>query len=242
MKIAFDEWKHWPGPSRGLLQRRSGNIVADTTSFIHILKELDLLAVHHAVFSVACDISNFAGDKWPGLETKMGEPGVILTAWHHREGVPVCLQFQTDLFYHWFSCLRGIGLTLEGLRKLENHGVVSGLERYLPFQRSIPLPPRAPWFDSVQYPPTFRTTPPSAKAQGTPAPAPGKSPEQLASELLLKISGIYISPVEPSHARLQDAYRAAIRKLHPDVPGTGSHVEFVEMKSAYDLLFKIAKV
>ena len=118
----FSPMKNWPTEPTPTWKRSDGQFKAGWQKTLDLLeKELNWLHAKDITvegFFAAGDIRN---DGWPKSSARPTQPGVVLS-FETKRGRMV---MPCDKYKHWESNLRAIALTLEHLRAVERHGVVS---------------------------------------------------------------------------------------------------------------------
>ena len=180
--------KHWPtqGTQREVPYR-------DTEQLL--LTELYHLRVKTAVIRVAVGADGFRLDGGFRANAKAAHPGVVLNL-TTRHGP---LTFATDLYWHWQSNVRAIGLGLEGLRRLERYGITRSGQQYR----------------------GWSALPPGGSSDSPPEPT--EMTEAAARHIICTTAGaadlVELWVTLPKEVQTS-LYRTAIKKAHPDSGGT----------------------
>ena len=113
-----------------LLPRPSGQpcrFKAGLSSTLDTLgRELEMLKAKHVVLQVDFREGDLRIDGLPRADRRLNSPGIIL-AFDSRFGPQ---QYPCNEFSHWEDNLRGIALSLEGLRRVDRYGVSKRGEQY----------------------------------------------------------------------------------------------------------------
>lgn len=205
MQIRFRPIQAWPGALTPDPQRKDSPFKATFPDTLKLLNlELEMLDAHEVVVELAVVEADIRIDGWPRATARPSHPGVILS-FDSRHGD---LRYFTDVFANsrvwrkgpdsagyqdmpgWHANLRAIVLGLEALRKVDRYGITQRGEQYTGWR---------------------------AITQGSEAPM---TPEE-AAEFISSASERLQAPaaVLLSFAARAQAYRAAAKRLHPDVGG-----------------------
>lgn len=168
-------------------------------------RELDHLRATNVVIQAGFREEDIRQDGWPRSSArKPTDPGVILS---FRSGQSD-LSFPCDTYTTWEDNLRAICLSLTALRAVDRYGVTRQSEQY------------RGW---TQLPPPARPT------------QNGFRDKVEASAFVAQAGGTFHIQGKPlADDALDTAYKAAARKLHPDLGG--STVDFQKLQDAMKIL------
>lgn len=177
-----------------------------STTLDTLERELGHLKAKDIIVEVALDHNDIRNDGWPRSSASPRTPGVRVS-FQSKHGP---LSYECATYKEWEQNMRAIALTLERLRAVERYGAVKGGEQY------------KGW---AQLPPGTGTITP-------PAPSEWRSVED-AMRFLCRTAGV----VEGGDtAQLDQVYRQASRRTHPDLGG--STKESSRVNAARDFIEK----
>ncbi len=204
--VTFRPIQQWPGRRTPWAERRTTyQFKAGWSSTQELLeRELRLLDARTVVLQLDLPERKIRRDGLPYAHARPGHPGVILS-FESRHGP---LSFANDTYHDWEINLRTIALTLEALRAVDRYGATKGGQQYTGWQA---ISPPAPAAEPMTVEQAARFVAEQATAGG------------LAFNIDEVLGGF-----------LQDAYRAAARRLHPDAGG--SHEAFTRLQEAKRVL------
>lgn len=170
-----------------------------------LAREIFFLPVRSATLRAAFKSSDMKLDGFPRSGATPVHPGVLLVLNTTREGV---LLFPCDTFDRWIDNVRAIALVLEMLRKQEKYGVGKQFQQYRAY-KAIEAGAEEKKAEFISF---------------------GSAID--AARFILKHALVTLPRMETNFDYvLNDAYRAAAIRLHPDT-ATGSHVDFVNLQEA----------
>ncbi len=210
MNYQFRSLTVWP---RAFAQdQRPSQFSSTYSSTLQLLeKELNFIDARHVVIELAVPSDQIRNDGLPRSTARPTHPGVIvsfdLPCYINGKWATRPLNMPCDSFTKWQDNLRAIALTLEALRKINRYGVTQGGEQYKGWAA---LPEPEPKTDL-------------AKVGDAVAFVARHSETGIAPSKLLK-----------SAEQTKNAYRAAARRLHPDVGG--NEEDFKNLQTAYETL------
>ena len=242
-KLAFTTWASWPPlwPSPAPVMSRFK---------IGYQEGLDLLGrqaaglgASHAVIALNFVPGDLRRDGWPHPLTMPGRPGVIITLWRahfNADGQPVraLLRFPCTRYLYWVDNIIAVARAVESLARLNEYHLTEPWAQFRPFEIGwYPPSPDLTWSCGWEAPLIPREEVPP------PPPPPGSGAGLRAGEIesaraVLMAHSLRCLAPAPTPAELQEAYRAGCRRVHPDVPVTGSHAAFVAMGQAYHVLLE----
>jgi hypothetical protein len=169
-----------------------------------LTRELRQLRASHVVLQLAITESDLTLAGWIRANARPSHPGVIV-AFESKYGP---LKYSTDVFHHWQANVRAIALGLEALRKVDRYGITKRGEQYTGWK---------------------------ALGGATPMPAGGGAFASI--EDAIAFLHEHAPGIEWDHDdrdAVTRAYRAAAKRLHPDVGG--SPEDFQRLDEAYRML------
>jgi len=203
----------WPG--KKTTSRQRSPFSAKYASTLDLLEaELKHLSAKDITIQAYFDRRDIRNDGWPRSSARPSQPGVIVS-FEQRKGTYQGgkwvesireFSFPCDRFLGWEDNLRAIALALEALRKVDRYGVTQSGEQYKGWAR---------------------------------LPAPGPAGEMSREEAALFIAGYAVIPkdylLHGSASFINEAYRKAAAKLHPDSQ-SGSNELFLRLQKAKQIL------
>lgn len=134
-RITFGQFSEWPekqtaARTNAQFKGKQGRIDLDR-NIRDLEYELGRIKVDAAQIILGLDGRYFRRDGWP-MSKADGHPGVILAYSHPKFGQ---MRIMTDQFFSWVDNLRGIVLTLEGLRMMERYGTTGNGKQYEGFRQ-----------------------------------------------------------------------------------------------------------
>lgn len=184
--------------------------------------ELERVYARNVVIQLALNPRDIRLDGKPRADARpVAHPGVILSfekffpnGKKNEKGQPLGnykpLSFPCDTYDDWHDNVRAIALSLEALRAIDRYGVTRRFEQYAGFAPQL----EAPAGDGESF-----------------------STREAAAAFLAQFCDEFTPAViASSPAMAERAYRAAVRKVHPDAGGDPA--DFRRARSAYELLIK----
>lgn len=199
----------WPGiPTKDHQRQQSRFSTSWSATLAHLDKELRHLGAKRGVIEVALRSNQIRLDGWPKADARAPEhPGVIIS-FESKHGP---LRYATDEFKGngnygylpgWQANVRAIALSLEALRSVDRYGVSGRGEQYTGWSA---LPP------------------------GTIAAGAATMTLDEASQFLVQSAGYGLNETERlAGDGLNEIYRRAAKRLHPDTGGTTEQFQKLE--------------
>lgn len=182
----------WPEKATPSHARRRAPFKAPWRGTIQLLeRELRMLRAKNVIIQIDVPEAHLRLDGYPRADARPRSPGVIL-AFDSKYGP---LRYPCDTFVTWQENLRAIALALEALRKVDRYGVTRRAEQYTGW-RALP-------------------------AQGAATMTATAAAEYVALHGAHANGGsVTVRTVLESREVMESAWRAASKKLHPDVGGS----------------------
>lgn len=200
----------WPSDLTEDYKRRKDSFsVSYSKTLQHLDKEIAHLGGDHLIIQLACTEKDIRMDGRLYATTKLAHPGVILT-FNSELGV---MNYHCDSYNHWHANLRAIGLTLQKLRNIDEHGVNKKGSQYEGYKM---LPASGETGNGN------RITTPEAAAKFISDVMEGEGVDQ--------------QTVLGSKAFFEFIYKRASARLHPDNDETGNDEDFVMLQDAAAVL------
>jgi len=206
--ITFQPLTQWPGERTKAKQSCQFRSGYDST--LAALKyELARLDAKNVILLADCDPRDIRRDGLLRGDARLRSSGIVLT-FDCKHGA---LSYPCDTYYNWQDNLRAIALALEHLRAVDRYGVTRRGEQYTGWAR-LPAPAAADGFRTVDEAWVWLCDQlaPSSAREGLPR-------------------------VRLTQENYDQAWRAAAKKLHPDVQG-GVTAGFQKLQQARQLLEK----
>lgn len=205
--ISYQPIDRYPGVATPDDQRtRSPFSTSWGTTLDELDRELRFLNAPRAVIAIDVADHGIRLDGELNARAKVNGPAVVLAFDAPNIGP---LKYACDRFWHWQENLRAIVLGLESLRRVERYGIASRGEQYT----------------------GFKALPSGIALSAAPMT------EEEAATVLLDLGGedVYFDPDDerPSDAQLDEVFRRAVKRHHPDQGGT---------REAFDALMAARKV
>ena len=167
-------------------------------------RELEHLQARDVVIEVALREDQIRIDGWPRAGATPTHPGVVVS-FDSKYGP---LRYATDVFHHHEANVRAIALGLEALRKVDRYGITRRGEQYT----------------------GWKALPSSTIALD----AGGPSTKQEAAKIIADGARCSWETVLDNEIEARLAYRAAVKRLHPDTGGDAE--SFRRLQKAKELL------
>lgn len=192
VRIVCRPLMRWPGQLRRPEQRDPGRrFRASWQATTDLLeREAAMIGTRELVIQLAVEEAELRRDGWPRAHTQPRHPGATVVVPDSDHGR---LSWSTDRYQAWRHNVRAIALSMQALRAADRHGVMAG-RQYAGFRELGAGDGGEAWQPSVDE----------------------------AAQFLAHNSGCIGDAWEPLLKRqelVDDAYRRAAKRLHPDVGG-----------------------
>jgi hypothetical protein len=193
----------WPGVATNSWERKRGDFSPTYAKTLgHLERELAYLGADHVIFQLAVDSSAIRMDGRLRSDARPEHPGIIVT--FHSDKGP--MSYFCDKYDDWKANLRAISITLQNLRRIDDHGVNGSGAQYEGYKQ---LPPR-------------------------PENGQQRMSRTEAAAFISDVTGVREDFIVDDSATFELAYSKAQRSLHPDAGG--DHDKFVKLQDAAAVL------